>query len=182
MSFQWDLGNNQCPPSLCAMKKSRGYRTRLEKRLSRHCLQSAFQFLVFQCHFLGFIFLVFIFSSQIRGTGSFKKRKKIHLYHYFLTLTVYCKLLILICFFSWLFQALRVMGKIMRECWYANGAARLTALRIKKTLSQLSIQEDIKVWAKSAEQWERSLSRTRLQTVRHTEKEGGQASYKERTK
>lgn len=39
------------------------------------------------------------------------------------------------------------MGKIMRECWYANGAARLTALRIKKTLSQLSIQEDIKVWA-----------------------------------
>lgn len=44
-----------------------------------------------------------------------------------------------------LFQALRVMGKIMRECWYSNGAARLTALRIKKTLSQLSIQEDIKV-------------------------------------
>lgn len=54
-----------------------------------------------------------------------------------------------------LFQALRVMGKIMRECWYANGAARLTALRIKKTLSQLSIQEDIKVWTKSAERWER---------------------------
>uniref|UniRef100_H2U3X6 receptor protein serine/threonine kinase n=1 Tax=Takifugu rubripes TaxID=31033 RepID=H2U3X6_TAKRU len=43
------------------------------------------------------------------------------------------------------YEALRVMGKIMRECWYANGAARLTALRIKKTLSQLSIQEDIKV-------------------------------------
>uniref|UniRef100_UPI00398F3C98 TGF-beta receptor type-1-like n=1 Tax=Pristiophorus japonicus TaxID=55135 RepID=UPI00398F3C98 len=38
-------------------------------------------------------------------------------------------------------EALRVMGKIMRECWYANGAARLTALRIKKTLSQLSEQE-----------------------------------------
>lgn len=45
------------------------------------------------------------------------------------------------------YQALRIMGKIMRECWYANGAARLTALRIKKTLSQLSIQEDIKIWA-----------------------------------
>ncbi|XP_061413180.1 TGF-beta receptor type-1-like isoform X1 [Lethenteron reissneri] len=42
-------------------------------------------------------------------------------------------------------EALRVMAKIMRECWYANGAARLTALRIKKTLSQLSQQEDIKV-------------------------------------
>ncbi|KAI9522968.1 Activin receptor type-1B [Dissostichus eleginoides] len=43
------------------------------------------------------------------------------------------------------YEALRVMGKIMRECWYSNGAARLTALRIKKSLSQLSIQEDIKV-------------------------------------
>ncbi|XP_052382879.1 activin receptor type-1B-like isoform X2 [Oncorhynchus keta] len=43
------------------------------------------------------------------------------------------------------YETLRVMGKIMRECWYANGAARLTALRIKKTLSQLSVQEDIKV-------------------------------------
>ncbi|TSP79503.1 Activin receptor type-1B [Bagarius yarrelli] len=43
------------------------------------------------------------------------------------------------------YEALRVMGKIMRECWYANGAARLTALRIKKTLSQLSLQEDVKM-------------------------------------
>ena len=42
-------------------------------------------------------------------------------------------------------QALRVMAKIMRECWYANGAARLTALRIKKTLSQLSVDEDVKM-------------------------------------
>ncbi|KAK1794597.1 hypothetical protein P4O66_001317 [Electrophorus voltai] len=42
-------------------------------------------------------------------------------------------------------EALRVMAKIMRECWYANGAARLTALRIKKTLSQLSQQEGIKI-------------------------------------
>ncbi|KAG9277053.1 activin receptor type-1B [Astyanax mexicanus] len=43
------------------------------------------------------------------------------------------------------YEALRVMGKIMRECWYANGAARLTALRIKKTLSQLSVEEDVKI-------------------------------------
>ncbi|KPP59212.1 TGF-beta receptor type-1-like [Scleropages formosus] len=42
-------------------------------------------------------------------------------------------------------EALRVMAKIMRECWYANGAARLSALRIKKTLSQLSQQEGIKM-------------------------------------
>ncbi|KAJ8374846.1 hypothetical protein SKAU_G00054260 [Synaphobranchus kaupii] len=45
-------------------------------------------------------------------------------------------------------EALRVMAKIMRECWYANGAARLTALRIKKTLSQLSQQEGIKMTLK----------------------------------
>uniref|UniRef100_A0A8C8AP25 Activin receptor type-1C n=1 Tax=Otus sunia TaxID=257818 RepID=A0A8C8AP25_9STRI len=41
-------------------------------------------------------------------------------------------------------EALRVMGRIMRECWYANGAARLTALRVKKTISQLGVQEDSK--------------------------------------
>ncbi|XP_029461389.1 activin receptor type-1C [Rhinatrema bivittatum] len=41
-------------------------------------------------------------------------------------------------------EALRVMGRIMRECWYANGTARLTALRIKKTISQLCIAEDLK--------------------------------------
>ncbi|XP_053925374.1 activin receptor type-1C isoform X1 [Cuculus canorus] len=41
-------------------------------------------------------------------------------------------------------EALRVMGRIMRECWYANSAARLTALRIKKTISQLGVQEDSK--------------------------------------
>ncbi|XP_069589069.1 activin receptor type-1C isoform X2 [Ranitomeya imitator] len=43
------------------------------------------------------------------------------------------------------FEALRVMGRIMRECWYANGKARLTALRIKKTLSQLCVEEDFKL-------------------------------------
>ncbi|KAG9349237.1 hypothetical protein JZ751_027680 [Albula glossodonta] len=41
-------------------------------------------------------------------------------------------------------EALRVMGKIMRECWYATAAARLTALRIKKTLSQVVVIKDIK--------------------------------------
>ena len=42
-------------------------------------------------------------------------------------------------------QALRVMAKLMKECWYNNGAARLTALRIKKTLSSLSNAEDLKL-------------------------------------
>lgn len=53
--------------------------------------------------------------------------------------------------FYYLTQSLRVMGKIMRECWYANGAARLTALRIKKTLSQLSVEEDVKMWTSGEE-------------------------------
>jgi len=42
-------------------------------------------------------------------------------------------------------QALRVMAKMMKECWYSNAAARLTALRIKKTLSSLAGQEDLKI-------------------------------------
>lgn len=41
-------------------------------------------------------------------------------------------------------KALRVMGKLMRECWYANPSARLTALRVKKTVSQLCAIKDIK--------------------------------------
>ena len=27
------------------------------------------------------------------------------------------------------------MSKLMKECWYQNAAARLTALRVKKTLA-----------------------------------------------
>nr|XP_043874323.1 activin receptor type-1C isoform X1 [Solea senegalensis] len=41
-------------------------------------------------------------------------------------------------------EAMRVMGKLMRECWYGNPAARLTALRVKKSLSQLSVIKDTK--------------------------------------
>ncbi|XP_069052337.1 activin receptor type-1C isoform X2 [Lepisosteus oculatus] len=41
-------------------------------------------------------------------------------------------------------EALRVMGKIMRECWYNSAAARLTALRVKKTLCQLTVSKDVK--------------------------------------
>ncbi|PRD27654.1 UNVERIFIED_CONTAM: Tgfbr1 [Trichonephila clavipes] len=40
---------------------------------------------------------------------------------------------------------LRVMTKIMKECWYPNAAARLTALRIKKTLAALEVQRDMKI-------------------------------------
>lgn len=43
------------------------------------------------------------------------------------------------------YEALRIMAKLMKECWYHNGAARLTALRIKKTLAQLAQQEDLKL-------------------------------------
>jgi len=32
-------------------------------------------------------------------------------------------------------QSLKLMSKVMKECWYHNAAARLTALRVKKTLA-----------------------------------------------
>ncbi|KAJ3591906.1 hypothetical protein NHX12_007036 [Muraenolepis orangiensis] len=40
-------------------------------------------------------------------------------------------------------EALRVIGKLMRECCYGNAAARLTALRVKKTVSQVTVLKDI---------------------------------------
>ncbi|XP_023290341.1 TGF-beta receptor type-1 isoform X2 [Orussus abietinus] len=39
-------------------------------------------------------------------------------------------------------EALQVMSKVMKECWYQNAAARLTALRIKKSLANYGIMED----------------------------------------
>nr|ARU77704.1 TGF [Sinohyriopsis cumingii] len=42
-------------------------------------------------------------------------------------------------------EPLRTMARIMKECWFQNAAARLTALRIKKTLSNLHSQDDIKM-------------------------------------
>ncbi|XP_072115878.1 TGF-beta receptor type-1 [Mobula birostris] len=42
-------------------------------------------------------------------------------------------------------EVLQVVAKIMRECWFANGAARLTALRIKKTLTNLSVQQGVSI-------------------------------------
>ncbi|ELT99041.1 hypothetical protein CAPTEDRAFT_227433 [Capitella teleta] len=42
-------------------------------------------------------------------------------------------------------EALRLMSRLVKECWYHNGNARLTALRIKKTLASMVEQEDIKI-------------------------------------
>lgn len=41
-------------------------------------------------------------------------------------------------------EALQVMSKVMKECWYHNAAARLTALRIKKSLGNYGATEDLK--------------------------------------
>ncbi|CAH1788582.1 unnamed protein product [Owenia fusiformis] len=41
-------------------------------------------------------------------------------------------------------EAMQVMGKVMKECWFHNGAARLTALRVKKTLSSLGESMNLK--------------------------------------
>ena len=41
---------------------------------------------------------------------------------------------------------MNAMAKIMRECWYENSAARLPALRVKKTLANLMLgNEPVKV-------------------------------------
>ena len=43
------------------------------------------------------------------------------------------------------FQPLKMLAKIMKECWFENAAARLTSLRIKKTLAafnELSLNND----------------------------------------
>ncbi|XP_063239459.1 TGF-beta receptor type-1 isoform X3 [Bacillus rossius redtenbacheri] len=42
-------------------------------------------------------------------------------------------------------EVLHSMSKVMKECWYHNAAARLTALRIKKTLANLGASEDLKL-------------------------------------
>lgn len=34
------------------------------------------------------------------------------------------------------------MSKLMQECWYHTASARLTALRIKKTLSTLGVMQN----------------------------------------
>ncbi|CAK1554587.1 unnamed protein product [Leptosia nina] len=40
---------------------------------------------------------------------------------------------------------LSAISKVMKECWYQNPAARLTALRIKKTLANISTADQIKL-------------------------------------
>lgn len=40
-------------------------------------------------------------------------------------------------------DVLHSMAKVMKECWYPNPAARLTALRIKKTISNISVEDKI---------------------------------------
>ncbi|XP_055858579.1 TGF-beta receptor type-1 isoform X2 [Episyrphus balteatus] len=40
-------------------------------------------------------------------------------------------------------EVLHSMAKVMKECWYPNPAARLTALRIKKTLANISAEEKV---------------------------------------
>uniref|UniRef100_A0A3Q2Q543 receptor protein serine/threonine kinase n=1 Tax=Fundulus heteroclitus TaxID=8078 RepID=A0A3Q2Q543_FUNHE len=40
---------------------------------------------------------------------------------------------------------LSTIVKIMKECWYQNPTARLTALRVKKTLSKLDVESDFGV-------------------------------------
>ncbi|XP_054739693.1 TGF-beta receptor type-1 isoform X2 [Anastrepha obliqua] len=41
-------------------------------------------------------------------------------------------------------EVLHGMAKVMKECWYPNPVARLTALRIKKTLANITVEDKVK--------------------------------------
>lgn len=43
------------------------------------------------------------------------------------------------------FQILSAIVKIMKECWYQSPQARLTALRVRKTLSKLDHDSDFSI-------------------------------------
>ena len=47
-----------------------------------------------------------------------------------------CELVMMV-FKMFLFQYMKIMAKVMIECWSQNPAARLTALRVKKTLGKM---------------------------------------------
>ncbi|VEN60434.1 unnamed protein product [Callosobruchus maculatus] len=42
-------------------------------------------------------------------------------------------------------EVLQTLAKVMQECWHSNPAVRLTALRVKKTLSKLDTDTTIKI-------------------------------------
>ena len=44
-------------------------------------------------------------------------------------------------------QPMNTLSRLMRECWHQDPQARLTALRVKKTLAELLTTESVKVWA-----------------------------------
>ena len=46
-------------------------------------------------------------------------------------------------------KALKLVTKVMRECWFENTMARLTALRIKKTLAGLKGTDQVKIEKKN---------------------------------
>ncbi|XP_076373579.1 TGF-beta receptor type-1-like isoform X5 [Tachypleus tridentatus] len=42
-------------------------------------------------------------------------------------------------------EVLQIISRVIKECWYHNPAARLTALRIKKTIANYGAQGDLKL-------------------------------------
>ena len=43
-------------------------------------------------------------------------------------------------------QPLKTLSQVMQECWHANPAARLTALRVKKSLTRIYDESDVYVY------------------------------------
>lgn len=59
-------------------------------------------------------------------------------------------------------QTLSALVKLMKECWYQNPSARLTALRIKKTLDKIhsSLEKGKESWGSEAATWRQGLAAT----------------------
>lgn len=69
-----------------------------------------------------------------------------------------------------IFQTLTSIVKLMKECWYQNPSARLTALRIKKTLTKIGNSLDkVKMDIWTASLWKTLKAFNHAQQMSHLE-------------
>lgn len=43
---------------------------------------------------------------------------------------------------------MKTLSQVMQECWHSNSAARLTALRVKKSLTRINDESDMYMYEK----------------------------------
>jgi hypothetical protein len=56
---------------------------------------------------------------------------------------IYYTFIFLITFFICALKPLKTLAQVMQECWHQNPAARLTALRVKKSLTRINDESDM---------------------------------------